>query len=105
MIRLRKSSRLLDHGPKYIITGCPANFQEDFASRDTILKTADRYCAAAEYAAQFDIQVGYHNHDWDVKDVDGEPGYKVFLDNTPDNVLWEADLFWVCRAGRTPGIH
>ena len=95
-----ETAQLMGH--KYIITGCPANFAEDFVSRDSILETAERYCQAAEYAAQFGIQVGYHNHDWDLKDVDGQPGYKIFLDNTPETVLWEADLFWVCRAGRDP---
>ena len=57
------------------------------------------YCEAAENAAKHGLQVGYHNHDWDLIDVEGTPGYQVFLENTPESVLWEADIFWVARAG------
>ncbi|MDQ8193750.1 sugar phosphate isomerase/epimerase [Coraliomargarita sp. SDUM461004] len=89
-------------GHKYLITGCPPNFKENFSSIDTIKATAELYCQAAENAAAHGLQVGYHNHDWDLIDVDGKPGYQVFLDNTPETILWEADLFWVARAGRSP---
>jgi sugar phosphate isomerase/epimerase len=86
-------------GYKYIVTGCPANFHADFKSLDTVKRTAERYCEAAAFAARHGIQVGYHNHDWDLVSFDGKPGYRVFLENTPETVLWEADLFWVSRAG------
>ena len=89
-------------GHKYIITGCPPNFRENFKSADTIKATAELYCAAAETAAAHGIQVGYHNHDWDLAEVDGKPCYRHFLDNTPETILWEADLFWVARAGLDP---
>jgi sugar phosphate isomerase/epimerase len=34
--------------------------------------------------------------------VAGQLGYRAFLDLTPESVLWEADLFWVARAGLDP---
>lgn len=89
-------------GVKYMITGCPANFNEDYKSADTIKAMADTYCEAAEFVAPHGIQIGYHNHDWDLADVDGKPGYKYFLEQTPETVLWEADIFWVARAGINP---
>lgn len=89
-------------GHKYIITGCPPNFKEDFASHDSIKKLAELYCEAADFVKDHGIQVGYHNHDWDLIDVDGKPGYQTFLENTPDTILWEADLYWVTRAGKDP---
>ena len=89
-------------GVKYMITGCPADFKENYKSIDTVKAMAEQYCIAAEYAAPHNIQVGYHNHDWDLIDVDGKPGYRYFLENTPETVLWEADLFWVARAGIDP---
>ena len=92
----------LELGIKYIITGCPANFKESYKSADTIKVLAEQYCIAAESVAEHGMQVGYHNHDWDLIDVDGKPGYKYFLENTPDTVLWEADIFWVARAGIDP---
>jgi sugar phosphate isomerase/epimerase len=89
-------------GHKYLITGCPPKFQQDFASIDAIKATAELYCEAADNAKSHGLQVGYHNHDWDLIDVEGRPGYQVFLENTPESVLWEADIFWVAKAGRCP---
>ena len=89
-------------GHKYIITGCPPKFKENFASHDSIKELAALYCEAGEFAAQHGIQVGYHNHDWDLIDIDGKAGYKTFLENTPETVLWEADIFWVTKAGINP---
>jgi sugar phosphate isomerase/epimerase len=48
------------------------------------------------------LQVGYHNHDWDLALIDGQRAYKLFLENTPESVLYEADIFWVARAGLDP---
>ncbi|MBC8453597.1 sugar phosphate isomerase/epimerase [PVC group bacterium] len=89
-------------GNKYIITGCPPNFKEDYKNIDAVKRLAEIYCEAGQSANEYGIQVGYHNHDWDLIDVEGEPGYRCFLDNTPETVLWEADLFWVSRAGINP---
>ncbi len=89
-------------GHKYIITGCPTNFKENYESADTVKAMADIYCEAAENASPHGLLVGYHNHDWDLVDVDGKPGYRYFLEATPEAVLWEADLFWVARAGLDP---
>lgn len=89
-------------GHQYLITGCPPQFKANFASADAIKATAELYCEAAEFAAQHGIQVGYHNHDWDLAEVDGRPGYKLFLENTPETVLWEADVFWIAKAGLDP---
>lgn len=92
----------LTMGHKYIITGCPPNFQENYESADKVKAMAALYCEAAENAAPHGLLVGYHNHDWDLVDVDGKPGYRYFLENTPETILWEADLFWVARAGLDP---
>ena len=32
-------------------------------------------------------------------DAQGNLIYKTFLENTPETILWEADLFWVSKAG------
>ncbi len=89
-------------GHEAIITGCPPNFREDYTSLDRVRALAELYAEAAENAAPHGIQVGYHNHDWDLAEVEGRRGYQVFLENTPESVLWEADIFWVARAGLDP---
>lgn len=86
-------------GHRYLITGCPVGFKENYTNRDALLAMAETYCQAAEYAARYGLQVGYHNHDWDLIEIDGIPAHRIFLANTPDTVLYEADLFWVSRAG------
>ena len=89
-------------GHEAIITGCPPDFKTNFSSSDAVKATAELYCEAAANVAAHGLQIGYHNHDWDLIDVDGTPGYRIFLENTPDTVLWEADVFWVAKAGLDP---
>ncbi len=89
-------------GHKYIISGCPPEFKKNFASADAVKATAELYCKAAEFVARHGLQVGYHNHDWDLAVIDGQLGYKLFLENTPASVLWEADIYWVTKAGLDP---
>ncbi len=89
-------------GHEAVITGCPPNFREDFSSLDRVRAVAELYCEAAENLAPHGIQLGYHNHDWDLAEVEGRRGYQVFLENTPESILWEADIFWVARAGLDP---
>jgi sugar phosphate isomerase/epimerase len=96
-----ETAKLLGH--HYLITGCPPKFKDNFASADAVKATAELYCEAAANAAEHGLKVGYHNHDWDLIDIDGQPGYRIFLENTPESVLWEADVFWVAKAGRDPG--
>ena len=96
-------NKLLDDflalGHKYVYTGCPPDFNKNFKTIDGIKATAELYCEAAEFLKPHGISIGYHNHDWDLIDIEGTPGYKIFLDNTPDSVLYEADIFWVACAG------
>jgi sugar phosphate isomerase/epimerase len=88
-------------GIKYLITGCPPAFKTNFESADAIKACAALYVEAANNVAKFGMQVGYHNHDWEMADIDGKPGYRWFLENTPSTVLFEADLFWVSFGGRS----
>jgi sugar phosphate isomerase/epimerase len=89
-------------GHKYLITGCPPKFQEHYTSLDKVKALGELYGEAAANLAPHGLQVGYHNHDWDLAVVDGRRSYQVFLENTPDTVLYEADVFWVARAGLDP---
>jgi len=92
----------LEIGCRYLITGCPPAWQENFTSIDGIKRTAELYTEAAENATKHGLFVGYHNHDWDLLEVEGQSAYRVFLENTPETVLWETDVFWVARAGLDP---
>jgi len=89
-------------GHKYLITGCPPGFQENYTSLDRVKAMAELYCEAAANLAPHGLQVGYHNHDWDLAVVEGRRAYQLFLEKTPDTVIYEADVFWVARAGLDP---
>lgn len=89
-------------GHQYLITGCPPKFHEHFTSLDKVKAMAELYSEAAANLAPHGLQVGYHNHDWDLAVVEGHRAYQVFLENTPETVLYEADVFWVARAGLDP---
>jgi sugar phosphate isomerase/epimerase len=82
-------------GAEFIFTGCSPNFKDDFVSADSIKACADIYSEAAQNAAEHGIKVGYHNHWWEMADVDGTPGYKLFFEHAADDVLFEADTYWV----------
>lgn len=92
----------LELGHRYLITGGPPGWQDDFNTVDDIKRIAEQYCIAADHAAKHGLRVGYHNHDWDLAEFEGPPAYHVFLAHTPESVLWEADLYWVARAGIDP---
>lgn len=89
-------------GGKYLFTGCSPKGKEDFSSIDAIKAVAEVYTNAADFASKYGIQVGCHNHGWEMADVNGKAAYKYFLENTPETVLWEADTFWVAFGGRNP---
>jgi sugar phosphate isomerase/epimerase len=98
--RIIEEAGLMGH--EAVITGCPPEFKEHYTSAEKVRAMADLYCEAAENAAPHGFQVGYHNHDWDLVQIGGEFGYRLFLERTPRSVLFEADLFWVARAGLNP---
>lgn len=92
----------LELGHRYLITGGPPGWQDNFRTTDEVKAIAEQYCIAADNAAAHGLQVGYHNHDWDLAEFEGKAAYRTFLDHTPENILWEADLYWVARAGIDP---
>jgi len=92
----------LELGHHYLITGVPPGGQDDYTTTDQVKAIAEQYCIAADNVAAHGLQVGYHNHDWDLAEFEGQPAYHTFLAHTPESVLWEADLFWIARAGIDP---
>ena len=94
----------LELGHRYLITGGPPGWQDDYTTTDQVKAIAEQYCIAADNVAPHGLQVGYHNHDWDLAEFEAQPAYHTFLAHTPESVLWEADLFWIARAGIDPAV-
>ncbi|MCK5845186.1 MAG: sugar phosphate isomerase/epimerase [Victivallales bacterium] len=83
-------------GAEYIISGKGA---DDFKTADNIKKVAELFSEASANAARHGIKIGYHNHYWEMYEVDGVPGYRIFMENTPDDVKMEIDTYWVKVGG------
>jgi len=72
-------------------------------------RTLDGYRALADLlneggvaAQKQGIKVGYHNHEFEFIDQDGENGYDILLERTdPELVDMELDFYWVADAGMT----
>lgn len=73
-------------------------------------RTLDGYRALADLlnesgaaAQKQGIKVGYHNHEFEFIDQDGENGYDILLERTDPNLVdMELDFFWTAEAGLDP---
>lgn len=66
-----------------------------------------RYCdyfnAVGEKCNAAGIRFGYHNHDAEFKEVEGEIIYEHMLKNTdPAKVMFQMDLYWITVGGKNP---
>jgi sugar phosphate isomerase/epimerase len=56
---------------------------------------------------EHDIQLCYHNHDFELTNAEGgKPGLDVLIDETsPANVQFEIDTYWVKKGGYEPAAY
>lgn len=70
---------------------------------DGIQRNAERLNTRAAEAAEFGLQVGYHNHDHEIStQIDGRPALEVFADLLEPSVVLEVDLYWAAAGGADP---
>lgn len=73
------------------------------ADRLKAKEMANIFNVAAKYCQTLGVKFGYHNHDFEFKEYNGEMLYKTLLDNTDKNLVkFEMDLYWVVVAGQQP---
>jgi len=88
-------------GNSYIIV--PWLSEEKRNSIDKYKAIAERMNRAGEICNAANLQLAYHNHDFEFADFNGEHGYDILLKNTDSNLVkMEMDLYWVVRAGYDP---
>jgi sugar phosphate isomerase/epimerase len=88
-------------GMSYVIV--PSVNGEVLKSADQFKEVAEKMNKAAEICKKSGLKLGYHNHNFEWKPVDGTTFYDVLLKNTdPALVHMEMDIFWVVRAGQDP---
>ena len=88
-------------GAKYLIY---AYLSEDKRkSPDDYKRLAEKFNKAAEICKKNGLIFGYHNHDFEFKEMDGLIPYDILLNNTdPQLVKMELDLYWIIKAGKDP---
>ncbi|MDB4918217.1 sugar phosphate isomerase/epimerase [Mucilaginibacter sp.] len=88
-------------GMKYVVV--PSINGEVLKSADQFKQVAEKLNKAAEICKKSGLQLGYHNHNFEWKPIDGTTFYDTILKETdPKLVHMEMDIFWVVRAGQDP---
>ena len=89
-------------GVKYCIQ--PWVVEEARTSIASYQKMAADWNKVGEIMKTYDIQFGYHNHNFEFDTIEGKvPYYDVFMvELDPSLVTMEIDLFWVTKAGQNP---
>jgi Sugar phosphate isomerases/epimerases len=106
----------LNLGGEFII--CPWLPVHMRDSKYALQKTADRLNQIGYQCRMNGIKFGYHNHDFEFEQYEGEYGLDILMSYTdPGLVLWEPDVFWFeyrglnvldflnRYSGRCPAIH
>ncbi len=74
--------------------------ESEFATKDTILRTAEKYESAAKLLAPHGLRMCYHNHWWEFQThVDGRYGWDILFDHAP-TLFAEIDLYWASNFGQ-----
>lgn len=88
-------------GQKYMVIAYLLDTERK--SIDDYKKIAAQFNVAAEACKKAGIQFGYHNHDFEFVDMNGEHGFDILLKETdPKLVKFELDLYWASFAGKDP---
>ena len=70
---------------------------------DDYRRVATRLNAAARAANEAGLKVAYHNHDFELRPIDGMMPLEVMMAGTdPQLVSYEMDVYWVTNAGSSP---
>lgn len=71
------------------------------------LEGLKRYCdyfnAVGEKCNEAGLRFGFHNHDKEFLELEGQVIYDFMLENTdPEKVMFQMDLYWVVEGGKDP---
>jgi len=84
-------------GLRYIT--CPYLSDSLRTTADDYKRVAEKLNRAGEIVKKANLQLAYHNHDFEFKSFDGVTGFDILLGETdPDNLKFEIDLYWAVRA-------
>ena len=88
-------------GVKWIVQ--PWMGRVGYESLDGLKKYCDYWNAVGEKCNAKGIRFGYHNHDKEFTELEGEVIYDFMLKNMdPDKVMFQLDLYWCVVGGKNP---
>jgi sugar phosphate isomerase/epimerase len=74
--------------------------QPHWTTEDSIKRTAEALNLAAHKAQQYELTVGYHNHQWELEEkIDGRHALEVLVDHLTPEVVLEVDTYWAAAGG------
>ena len=71
----------------------------EFETVDTIKRTCEKLNRAGQLASDKGLQLGYHNHWWEYKQLNGTATLDLMLAELDDSVFLELDTYWVQVGG------
>lgn len=72
---------------------------DDFESIDSIKNVCERLNRAGEFARANGLDLHYHNHWWEFKQINGSATLDVMLDELDESVGLQIDTYWVQVGG------
>ena len=77
--------------------------EEENRKGDVYKTLAQKFNQAGEMASAAGLQLAYHNHDFEFKDMGGQTGFNILLkESDPKLVKFELDIYWAVKAGYNP---
>jgi len=88
-------------GQEYVVV--PYLDKDERKTIDDYKKVCELMNKGAEVCKQYDIRMGYHNHEFEFEKIDDQVPYDVMLaELDPNLVAMELDLYWAVYAGVKP---
>lgn len=78
----------------------PALTPNNFETLDQVKANIALINQAGELCARQNVIFGYHNHNWELAEIDGVVPYDLMLEQTdPQAVTFQLDAYWIRRGG------
>ncbi len=75
---------------------------ENFKTLDGIQRVCERLNQANGLFQNHDVVFGYHNHDFEFKEIDGRNPFEIMIAELDPSITLEVDTYWVQVAGHDP---
>lgn len=88
-------------GVSFVI--CPLLPEKLRYTLDDFRRAADQFNNWGERTRSLGMRFGFHNHNYEFRQLGGTTGFDVLLDRTdPELVCFEMDCYWLAQAGQDP---